>query len=589
MQKPLEFYQTEIKYLEVTLMQVKKKLMRSSLLRLFVFTATIAAGYFLSGNLFFVFPALFIGILLFIILILKHSDLNYQRRENEELIKINEIEIACLDRNFTALDTGNEYIQPEHFYSYDIDLFGKGSFFQYTNRTATKSGKETYAKLLTNNSLNKIEEKQEAIQELEKRPKWRQKFSAIAKLIPVETDSQIIIKWIHNYQKFLPKSMKFIPFVFSLLSLGAFLLAGFGIIPNSVVGLWFFIGLAIIYRYFKKINVLYQNANHARSTFSQYHKLLQKIEQEKYTSEILKEKQKDIHTENKNASEIFKEFSKVLDAFDQRNNMLFGVLGNGFLLWDLRQCYKIETWIVSYHDQVQKWFEVIAFFDAYNSLANYAFNHPAAVYPKINTSEFVIQSKNLGHPLISEKQRVSNDFCIKNREFFIITGANMAGKSTFLRTVSLAIVMANIGLPVCADSFAYHPIKLITSMRTTDSLSDDTSYFFSELKRLKFIVDSIKNDDYFVILDEILKGTNSTDKAIGSKKFVKKLVDSNSTGIIATHDLSLCEIEQELAQIKNFYFDAEIINNELYFDYHLKNGICKNRNASFLLKKMEII
>jgi DNA mismatch repair ATPase MutS len=155
--------------------------------------------------------------------------------------------------------------------------------------------------------------------------------------------------------------------------------------------------------------------------------------------------------------------------------------------------------------------------------------------------------------------------------------------------VSLAIVMGNIGLPVCATRFEYTPIKLITSMRTSDSLTEDESYFFSELKRLKYIVDNSAKDNYFIILDEILKGTNSTDKAIGSRKFVEKLVSSNSTGIIATHDLSLCEISKELNEVKNYYFDAEIINNELNFDYTLKTGICKNMNASFLLKKMEIV
>ena len=165
----------------------------------------------------------------------------------------------------------------------------------------------------------------------------------------------------------------------------------------------------------------------------------------------------------------------------------------------------------------------------------------------------------------------------------------MAGKSTFLRTVSLQVVMANIGLPICAKEAAYNPIKLITSMRTTDSLTDDESYFFSELKRLKFIVDQIQTDRYFIVLDEILKGTNSTDKAKGSRKFVEKLVGSKSTGIIATHDLSLCEVAKELPQIENHYFDAEIIDNELHFDYKFKEGICQNMNASFLLKKMEIV
>ncbi len=192
-------------------------------------------------------------------------------------------------------------------------------------------------------------------------------------------------------------------------------------------------------------------------------------------------------------------------------------------------------------------------------LGNFAFNHPQFVFPNINSDEHIIKATSLAHPLLNPEKRIANNFSIENEQFFIITGANMAGKSTFLRTVSLQIVMANIGLPVCATSCDYSPIKLITSMRTTDSLSDDESYFFSELKRLQFIVNEIKTDKYFIILDEILKGTNSTDKAIGSRKFIQKLVGSHSTGIIATHDLSLCEVATELPQVENHYFDAEII------------------------------
>ena len=205
------------------------------------------------------------------------------------------------------------------------------------------------------------------------------------------------------------------------------------------------------------------------------------------------------------------------------------------------------------------------------------------------THQSVIKAKDLGHPLLDKTKRITSDVAINDQEFFIVTGANMAGKSTFLRTISLHIVMANTGLPVCATSSTYAPVKLITSMRTSDSLTDDSSYFFSELTRLKFIVDEIDKEPHFIILDEILKGTNSTDKAIGSRKFVEKLVAGNATGIIATHDLSLCAISEELSDVKNYYFDAEIVNNELYFDYKLKPGICENMNASFLLKKMEIV
>lgn len=360
-------------------------------------------------------------------------------------------------------------------------------------------------------------------------------------------------------------------------------------IPGQILLLWIFVGLGISGAYYNKVSELYKEASNAKDTFKQYHKLLHEIETASFESQILKEKQQEIQTESLKASVIFAKFSKILDAFDQRNNLIIAFFGNAFLLRDLKLVHNLEKWMDSYKTKVADWIDVIAFFDAQNSLANFAFNHPNYVFPEIVQHKNVIAAQNLGHPLLNVLQRVDNDFTIENQQFFIVTGANMAGKSTFLRTVSLSIVMGNMGLPVCASAFSYAPIKLITSMRTSDSLAENESYFFSELKRLKFIVDEIKNEDYFIILDEILKGTNSTDKAIGSKKFVQKLVSSKSTGIIATHDLSLCEIEKEMPEVQNYYFDAEIIDDELFFDYKLKPGICKNMNASFLLKKMEII
>ena len=383
--------------------------------------------------------------------------------------------------------------------------------------------------------------------------------------------------------------MKWLPWLFSVVSIALITGFIFDVVTGIQLGTWFFIGLAITGIYLKKINLLSTHVSEVQDTFHQYYQLLGLIEGAVFHSGILKEKRNHIHLNDQKASVILKRFSKAIDSLDQRNNMIFGVLGNGFLLWDLRQSYKLERWITSYRSQVEQWFEVIEFLDAYNSLGNFSFNHPNFVFPKLNSDSHITEARGLAHPLLDPEKRIANDFGIEKEEFFIITGANMAGKSTFLRTVSLQIIMANLGLPVCADSCSYTPIKLITSMRTTDSLTDDESYFFSELKRLKFIVDEIKTDQYFIILDEILKGTNSTDKAIGSKKFIEKLVGSRSTGIIATHDLSLCEVADVLPQVKNYYFDAEIINEELNFDYRFKQGICQNMNASFLLKKMEIV
>ncbi|MCF6306481.1 MAG: DNA mismatch repair protein MutS [Flavobacteriaceae bacterium] len=589
MNLPQEFYQEQKQFFKKELSLINRKLFRLSMIRLAVFLVIVFFLWFFFGNIKTLAPALIVGVALFFYLVSMYSDLKLLKQKTQQLIQINNTEINVLNGDLSELDFGDEFKDPTHFYSYDIDLFGKGSFFQYLNRTTIKTGKEKLASIFTSNTIEGIKTKQEAIKELADKPKWRQQFSATGSLIKVDASIKIIVNWLHQHSFFTPKSMKVLPNIFGGISLGLLSLSYLDLIPNLVIVTWFFIGLGITGIYIKKINNLYLHANKAKETFKQYHQLLAFIETETFTSEILKQKQEEIKTETKKASEIFLEFSKILDAFDQRNNMIIGIFANGFALRDIHHSYKIEQWINTYSEKVESWFKVIAFFDAKNSLANFKFNHPEFSFPETTTKKTTIKAEDLGHPLLSKEKRVTSSVTINTEEFFIITGANMAGKSTFLRTVSLSIVMGNIGLPVCASSFKYAPIKLITSMRTSDNLSEDESYFFSELKRLKFIVDEISKDNYFIILDEILKGTNSTDKAIGSRKFVQKLVASHSTGIIATHDLSLCEITNELPEVKNYYFDAEIINDELYFDYKLKEGICKNMNASFLLKKMEIV
>ena len=466
---------------------------------------------------------------------------------------------------------------------------GKGSFYQYSNRTALAQGSETLASIFTANTITGIVEKQEAIKELAKMPEWRQEFSAVATLVKTDMSSEKITKWLQQYTPFVPKVMKQLPVVFSVISallIGAYFL-GFG--SGILVAVWFFIGMGVTGGYVKKINKLSYSTSKVQSVFHQYQKLLTIIEDTNFKADLLVAKKELITDNDKKASAVLKRFARILSALDQRNNMIIGIFANGFLLWDLKQSYKIEHWIQEHGLAVENWFSTIAFYDAYNSLGNFAFNHPSYTYPVLSKEDIVLKATNASHPLLDPKKGVTNDITINKEQFFIVTGANMAGKSTFLRTISLQILMANMGLPVCGTEVIYNPIKLITSMRTVDSLSDDESYFFSELKRLKFIVDQIQLDNYFIVLDEILKGTNSTDKAIGSRKFVEKLVASKSTGIIATHDLSLCEAAEVITQIQNHYFDADIINDELYFDYKFKKGVCKNMNASFLLKKMKIV
>ncbi len=586
---PIKLYQDELLRHQTEAQRIKKTLSRLSILRLAIFV-------FMCLGIYWALPiyraAFFIGIgsiALFLFLLRKHIDLKDQKKLSEALSQINETELKILSGDFFDQPSGEAFQDPKHFYSQDIDLFGRGSLYQYINRTETHEGAHALANCLTANTIEQIITRQEAIKELSKMPKWRQLFAGQARLIQVESSAVEIVGWLKKYTSFIPKSMKRLPTTFGIITLGIFILFAFNIIPEIGLLIWLGIGLGLTGRFTKKTNELSKKIDQVKDTFKQYGSLLDQIELQNFSSELLQEKKEQIKSEEKEASKIFKEFSKLIEAFDNRKNILSAVISNGFMLWDIKYTYRIEQWIEQYKDKINDWLEVVSFFDAYNSLGNYAFNKPNYVYPTITKTNEAIHTRSLGHPLLLSKERVDNDLKIDKQQFFIVTGANMAGKSTFLRTVSLHIVMANVGLPVCAEESKYTPIKLITSMRTVDSLADDSSYFFAELTRLKFIIDEIKQEPYFIILDEILKGTNSTDKAIGSKKFVENLVASKATGIIATHDLSLCEIEKELEEVRNYYFDAEIINDELFFDYTFKKGICKNMNASFLLKKMEIV
>lgn len=569
--------------------QLQKQLLLLSAIRLTIFALSVFFIYLLWSNWITVTIVGITGLALFLFALSKYTDMKHRKALHSALIEINEEELKISKGTYLHRASGSKFQDPSHQFSYDIDLFGKGSFYQYLNRSVTAEGQSLLAKTLTSNTTSDIEIRQAAIKELSEQPDWMQHYSATASLIDVETSAQQIIGWLKGHRSFVPKSMKWVPWLVAGISLTLLVLSITEVIDIGVFGYWIFCGLGLTGLYLKQINSLALNTDKTKATFKQYADLLLHIENATFESELLQQKQRKIQTTDKKASAIFKAFSKHLDALDNRNNLISAIFGNGYLLSDIKNAYKVEQWINTYAEKVEEWFEVLSFFDAFISFGTYRFNHEDHVFPKLTDDNSIINAKSLGHPLLANEKRVNSDVHIHDQEFFIVTGANMAGKSTFLRTISFHIMMANVGLPVCAESSSYSPVKLITSMRTSDSLTDDSSYFFSELTRLKFIVDAITTEPYFIILDEILKGTNSTDKAIGSRKFVEKLVAGHATGIIATHDLSLCEIENELDDVKNYYFDAEIVNDELYFDYKLKKGVCQNMNASFLLKKMDIV
>jgi hypothetical protein len=596
MESPLQFYQKRFKQFSEELKHTSFLVNRYSVIRITVFIGGIILLYFsttISLLVALIYLAFFITI--FGIIVYKHSKLHKLKNNLSYLKIINKDEILALSGNCENFDQGNEFISPNNDYTEDLDIFGMGSLFQYLNRTTTSSGKEKLANWLTTQNLNlgQILLKQGAIKELAEKPEWRQNLQLIGKNTNEKKQDIIdILNWLDEAPLIKQPWFKyFIAFINSI-TFGLLALSIFNIIPPVIFILHIIIiPFWIIGKYFKKINVIHVQLGRKTDLFEKYSSIIKLIEKEDFKSEYLQNlKQKSDIIDHK-ASLIIKKLSKISSAFNQRLNMIAGVLLNIFLLWDLIQSLRLENWKKKHKKQLIKWFAVMAEFDALSSLGCFYFNNQSFQFPKMTDGEFFIHTSELGHPLIHENQRINNDVAISNqKQFIIITGANMAGKSTFLRTLGINMILASTGAPVCAKSFEWRPIKIYTSIRTRDSLFKNESYFFAELKRLKSLIDQLEaGEKMFIILDEILKGTNSKDKQTGSKHLIEQLIRLNAAGIIATHDLALGELAKNYPEnIKNMRFEVEFENDELVFDYKLKTGISQNMNATFLMKKMGI-
>ena len=343
----------------------------------------------------------------------------------------------------------------------------------------------------------------------------------------------------------------------------------------------------------KRVTRIQEQLNRTLQSLSRYSRLFEMVERTQFRCKPLCELQSRCVDSNGSVSQRVSRLRHLLSNLDQRYNFVGFALLNGFLLWDLRQINALDRWLCDNREKITQWIDVLSRFDVYVSLGTFRYNHPDYVFPDIREDRTpVMRAEALGHPLIPREKRVCNDVAPMNEASFqIITGANMAGKSTFLRTIGINYLLGCMGAPVCADSMTFTPLPLFTGLRASDSLADNESYFFAELKRLQQIVLRLRRGEkLFIILDEILRGTNSVDKQTGSLALIRQLVGAGATGIIATHDLALGKLADSLpGKVCNYRFEAAIQGDELTFSYRLQPGIAENMNACFLMKKMGII
>ncbi len=566
---------------------------RFSMLRLVGFILGIAAviyGWSTFGVLVGLFLLFLIG-LAFAWFVRWHQKMQHLRRHLEKLATINQLELQAADNDFSSFDPGLEFIDPAHPYTGDLDIFGEFSFFQYTDRTSTASGKQWLADYLqTPAEKTKILLRQEAITELSEKLDWRQDFQATGQ----ETnDSPVHVKQLKEWLKTEPfvkgnrmmTAALFLAPIWALIGLLLFIfyLPWYAAILFLVPPAW------LLRRTYEQVNQVHLRTTHAEDVLSRYSDLMRCIETEDFTSKKLQKIKAALFSNSEPASRNIRRLSYLIGQLNVRYNV-FAVFLNLGGLWDLQWVYRLEKWKEKMKSDVPVWFDALAELEAILSFATLHFNNPDWIFPEIYDEDKLV-AEAIGHPLIAAETRVDNDMKMPVRGHIrLITGSNMAGKSTFLRTAGLNIVLAMTGAPVCAKKFQVPLLRVYTSMRTQDALHESTSAFYAELKRLKFVIEAVeRGEKVFFILDEILKGTNSRDRHTGAKALIEQLIRSKGAGLIATHDLELGALEKDSeGAIENWCLEVDIRGDQLHFDYKLKPGISKSFNATLLMQQMGI-
>lgn len=590
------YYQERLPGLHNDLAAVQRKLTRISLGRLVFFAAIVVMLFLYSKT----GPVLFYSITVLLVcafgyLVKKHVQVSEQKKHIQQLIAIHDREIRILSYRFEQEDPGSEFMDIHHPYSYDLDIFEEGSLFQFINRTVMKKGREKLALWLTRpvSDTGVIQSRQAALRELAEKDSFRHDFRATGEISADNTDDlQEVTDWFKE-----PPVLSTIWFYriarigFPLLSLAGIVLTLCNVGYYRLLILLFLLQLAITAIRIRFTNRVHNIVSKRLQTFKKLHRLIVLIEKEKFNNGYMKDLKAGFYTSGISALQAIHQLSRLLSAFDNRLNVLTGLLLNGFLLWDAQCILRLEKWKIRYRDHFADWVEGMAETDALISLATFHFNFPDYCFPEFMDSG-MIRATALGHPLIPYEQRVCNDFSIPSEGMVVmITGANMAGKSTFLRAAGVNVVLALTGAPVCARQFALKPSGLFTSMRTSDSLLHGESYFYAELKRIKMIMDELAGGrKMLIILDEILKGTNSDDKHRGSLAVLGRIFSLGGTAIIATHDLELAKSESLYGgRMINKCFEIEIDGAEVSFDYKLRDGITQKMNASLLMRQMGIV
>lgn len=605
----MKIYQENIKKYNTKTLRLKKELNRISLLRLFIFVISSAILLTLvSIKLFTPFFIVFsISIVFFAIVLKHHTKIAYLRKHTSFLRRINEFEILREKCNLEEFDAGHKFINQNHPYKSDLDIFGQHSIFQLVNRTTTESGMILLSEWLSEPaSNNEIHNRQKAIKELSQKLEWRQDFQASGMHFQNKKSDYIkLFDWVEKpvvllkYRRILVTISIILPVLFLLSSF--FFYANLdsqkAIVYLSLMILVLLINYIILRKVKPLAEDIVETSTKNLKTLRGYHTLIKKIESESFKSKKLHELQSILIKDKYSAYNEINRICKILDFSHQRpikkipigGNYLYPLL-NSFLLLDIYLIIGTEKWKTKNKTFLKLWAEVVSEFEVINSFAGFGYSNPSYTFPEITEKNNYVHFASLGHPLINSDKRVYNNFHSEGQgDVVMITGSNMAGKSTFLRTVGVNLVLALAGAPCCAKYGQVSNLKLFTSMRTQDNLMKGISSFNAELSRIEKMLKLIESSqNIYFLLDEMFKGTNSEDRHRGGFSLISQLSKLKTSGIIATHDIELAKLSGNKKLVANYSFNSEIKDNLMIFSYELHPEICSDFNASELMKKSGI-
>jgi ABC-type multidrug transport system fused ATPase/permease subunit len=566
--------------------------------------ASIRVVVFLLGLMVFVYyvnerellialSVLFFAVMVFVLLVKQHNKLKFSRDQYKYLADINREETARMAGDLSALDKGDEFLPREHFYAEDLDIFGDHSIFQLLNRTSTFPGKELLAnRLLGSKPVENLTAYQLSVAELRQNPELMQEYQALGRHVHATSDD---FKKFKSWLSMAPRVTKIAGMKYVLYILPALFIIGFALATIFSVTYYTLLPLLIVNivlmaRQFKYAQEVVESTMASLKMLRSFVHHIELLEANNFTSKFLVDLTNSFSQKHYRAKDEINKIAGLLEQLQVRVNLLHIFVNVPFLL-DLQWLFRIEHWQQENCERVESWFNSLAEFEVISSLSAQGFSQNSWSFPELNSAPYYLQFTELGHPLIPESKRVVNNFQMGGKgEVILLTGPNMAGKSTFLRTIGVNMIMAKMGGVVCAAGFAFNPeVKIFTAMRIKDDLSESISSFYAELSRIKFLLDLVEEGEQVLyFLDEILKGTNSADRHKGADALMRQLSGLQVSGFVSTHDLELGELAKELDKVRNFSFESLIEDGKINFDYKLREGICQSFNACELMRQMGI-